>query len=97
MGHKKKISKAQLCEKPAVLACLEPLLQNCLDSLSNKEQDIILKMEKIKSDELNWNSRSLHSKKYKCEKIAGRQRNGNNFHYPIKWSFQLPGNVDESE
>jgi hypothetical protein len=53
MGHKKKISKAQLCEKPAVLACLEPLLQNCLDSLSNKEQDIILKMEKIKSDELN--------------------------------------------
>ncbi len=53
MGHKKKISKAQLCEKPAVLACLEPLLQNCLDSLSNKEQDVILKMEKIKSDELN--------------------------------------------
>jgi hypothetical protein len=49
----RKTSKAQLGEKPAVLACLEPLLQNCLDSLSNKEQDVIPKMEKIKSDGLN--------------------------------------------
>jgi hypothetical protein len=53
MGHKKKTSKAQLCEKPAVLACLEPLLQNCLDSLSNKEQDIILKMDNKPSNGLN--------------------------------------------
>ncbi len=97
MGHKKKTSKAQFCEKPAVLACLEPLLQNCLDSLSNKEQNVILKMENKISDGLNWNSSSVHSKKYKCEKIADRQRNGNILHYPIKQSFQLPGNLDESE
>ncbi len=32
---REKISKAELCEKPAVLACLEPLFEHWLDSLFN--------------------------------------------------------------